>query len=330
MQVCLSNQCWDKLTQQSNPTLWRSKNEGHWMICHFHSTNNLMLGMTYIGRTRKFRFIDFNWMFQKDIVFTQFLLLTLKLVKVVKNLPASAGDMGSIPESGRSPEGKHGNPLHILAWRIPWTEEPGGLQSMGSQREDMTELMSTHAYIHLPSNSKCVSKFFFMDVSVIWAGWLFCYTGLQLTFFKSTLQFFFLLNCHRLLTSGRLPSSIRQHGSQERLLRSLLCSVYPSQDRWRVCLTHINNVSYGLLCCRLANSQKTSLASLQNLFPELFREIKDLWKQMITLVQYFVPLDSFFQNESSSPNYLSKPHPLSVNLSELIWISINSGQDVWW
>ena len=26
----------------------------------------------------------------------------------------------------------------ILAWRIPWTEEPGGLQSMGSQESDMT------------------------------------------------------------------------------------------------------------------------------------------------------------------------------------------------
>ena len=27
----------------------------------------------------------------------------------------------------------------ILAWRIPWTEEPGGLQSMGSQESDTTE-----------------------------------------------------------------------------------------------------------------------------------------------------------------------------------------------
>ena len=27
-------------------------------------------------------------------------------------------------------------PSNILAWRIPWTEEPGGLQSMGSQRHD--------------------------------------------------------------------------------------------------------------------------------------------------------------------------------------------------
>ena len=29
---------------------------------------------------------------------------------------------------------------NILAWRIPWTEEPGGLQSMGLQESDMTEV----------------------------------------------------------------------------------------------------------------------------------------------------------------------------------------------
>ena len=44
------------------------------------------------------------------------------------------GDWGSIPGSGRAPGGGHGNPLQFLAWRIPWTEEPGGLQSMGLQR----------------------------------------------------------------------------------------------------------------------------------------------------------------------------------------------------
>ena len=32
----------------------------------------------------------------------------------------------------------------ILAWRIPWTEEPGGLQSMGSQESHMTECLSLH------------------------------------------------------------------------------------------------------------------------------------------------------------------------------------------
>ena len=31
-----------------------------------------------------------------------------------------------------------------LAWRIPWTEEPGGPQSMGSQESDTTERLSHH------------------------------------------------------------------------------------------------------------------------------------------------------------------------------------------
>ena len=52
------------------------------------------------------------------------------------NLPVSAGhvrDTGSIPGLGRSPG--EGNATHpsILAWEIPGTEEPGGLQSMASQ-----------------------------------------------------------------------------------------------------------------------------------------------------------------------------------------------------
>ena len=53
---------------------------------------------------------------------------------VVKNSPASAGDIRDaslIPGSGRSCEGRHGNPL---AWRIPGTGEPGGLPTMGSHR----------------------------------------------------------------------------------------------------------------------------------------------------------------------------------------------------
>ena len=43
-------------------------------------------------------------------------------------------DLGSIPGWGRSPEEGNGSPPSILAWRIPWTEEPGGLRSMGLQR----------------------------------------------------------------------------------------------------------------------------------------------------------------------------------------------------
>ena len=53
---------------------------------------------------------------------------------MVKNLLANVGDMGSIPESGRSLEKGMATHASILAWEIPWTEEPGGLQSMESQR----------------------------------------------------------------------------------------------------------------------------------------------------------------------------------------------------
>ena len=56
---------------------------------------------------------------------------------VVKNPPANAGDlrgMDSIPGSGDPLEEGMATHSSILAWRIPWTEEPGGLQSMGSQR----------------------------------------------------------------------------------------------------------------------------------------------------------------------------------------------------
>ena len=53
---------------------------------------------------------------------------------MVKNLPANAGDVGSIPGSGRSPEKEMATHSTIFAWESPWTEKPGGLQSMGSQK----------------------------------------------------------------------------------------------------------------------------------------------------------------------------------------------------
>ena len=57
----------------------------------------------------------------------------------------NAGDPGSIPGSGRSPGKGNGNPHSILAWRIPWTEEPGGLQSRGCKELNTTE--GTHILI---------------------------------------------------------------------------------------------------------------------------------------------------------------------------------------
>ena len=76
---------------------------------------------------------------------------------VVKNLPGNAGDirdLASIPRSGRSPGGIMATHSRILAWRIPWTEEPGGLQSIGLQRvrHNWSNLAHTHAtYASWPS-----------------------------------------------------------------------------------------------------------------------------------------------------------------------------------
>ena len=61
---------------------------------------------------------------------------TSQMALVVKNPSANAGDvrdMGSIPWEDPLEEGMATH-SSILAWRILWTEEPGGLQSTGSQR----------------------------------------------------------------------------------------------------------------------------------------------------------------------------------------------------
>ena len=45
----------------------------------------------------------------------------------------NAGDLSSTPGLGRSPEKEMTAHSNTFAWRIPWTEEHGGLQPMGSQ-----------------------------------------------------------------------------------------------------------------------------------------------------------------------------------------------------
>ena len=56
---------------------------------------------------------------------------------MVWNLLANAGDSrdeGLIPGSGRSPGEGMATHSSILAWKVPWAEEPGRLQSTGLQR----------------------------------------------------------------------------------------------------------------------------------------------------------------------------------------------------
>ena len=61
---------------------------------------------------------------------------------MVKNPPANARDLrdaGLIPGSGNPLEKGMATHSNIRAWRIPWIEEPGELQSMGCKESDMTE-----------------------------------------------------------------------------------------------------------------------------------------------------------------------------------------------
>ena len=74
---------------------------------------------------------------------------------MVKNLPASAEDIRDVGSilGWEDPLEEAWQPS-ILAWRIPWTEEPGGLQSMGSQRagHDRSDLA------HMPTQCIWVFK----------------------------------------------------------------------------------------------------------------------------------------------------------------------------
>ena len=62
---------------------------------------------------------------------------------------------------GREDPLEKGMAIHssILAWRIPWTEEPGGLQSMGCEESDTTErLTHTHTHTHTElARGRCIA-----------------------------------------------------------------------------------------------------------------------------------------------------------------------------
>ena len=69
---------------------------------------------------------------------------------VSKESPGSAGDPDLIPRLGRSSGEGNGNPLEYPCLEIPWTEEPGRLQSMGLQRvgHDWATSLSLFTFMH--------------------------------------------------------------------------------------------------------------------------------------------------------------------------------------
>ena len=67
------------------------------------------------------------------------------MTQMVKNPPAM--QEAWVPSLGQEDPLEEGMTIHssILVWRIPWTKEPGGLQSMGQKESNMTELL-THLH----------------------------------------------------------------------------------------------------------------------------------------------------------------------------------------
>ena len=78
-----------------------------------------------------------------------------------KESACNAGNLGSIPELGKSPGEGVATHSSILAWRVPWTEEPYGLQSMGSQRVGHDLATNTHTMVEI----RCLGKLF--DAAVL-------------------------------------------------------------------------------------------------------------------------------------------------------------------
>ena len=103
------------------------------------------------------------WCHQRDLVFQPFFLQVGNFA-IDKSI-ITVGGLNthlSNPGLGRSPGGGHGNPLQCSCLKKPWTEEPGGLQSIGSQRvgHNWSDIPSTraraHTHTHTHTHKICV------------------------------------------------------------------------------------------------------------------------------------------------------------------------------
>ena len=104
------------------------------------------------------------------------------------------------------PGGAHANHSNILVWRTPWTEEPGGLQPMGSQR--IRHDWSNCLHMHM-----CV-KFLLMSFDYILTDFFFfCYMGFEKFFIYSRYKCFVgCFTCKYFLSGCYLPFSSSQKG----------------------------------------------------------------------------------------------------------------------
>ena len=80
------------------------------------------------------------------------------IVQSVKNLPTMQETQVWLPGQEEPLEKEMATDSSSIAWRIPWTEEPSGLQSMGLQESDNPEWLSTHIQKSTERGFPCLLK----------------------------------------------------------------------------------------------------------------------------------------------------------------------------
>ena len=86
-------------------------------------------------------------------------VLSFPMVQTVKNLPAVQETWVQSLDQEDPLEREMATHSSILAWRIPWTEQPGRLQSVGSQESDTTELLTLSLSLHYLNNYNFITNF---------------------------------------------------------------------------------------------------------------------------------------------------------------------------
>ena len=131
-----------------------------WHICHFCIWNHLGFGVLLCDLEKVFKLFVFLTLVRDRAIVTTSLPSSNRLRGLLWRFKGSTGlwgckgfPGGSVGREsacsvwslgGEDPlENEMATYSSILAWEIPWTEEPGWLQSMGTQESDMTERLTT-------------------------------------------------------------------------------------------------------------------------------------------------------------------------------------------
>jgi len=143
---------------ETMPLMCTSVTWGHYVVfSHPEFSQGLSWGVTAVWRLASRFFFFLSWIWQEILHFLGF-----SDSAVVKSLHANAGDAkkaGSVPGLQRPRAADNGSHFSVPSWKIPWKEESGGLQSLGSQRVARDWVYShAHTYTHIPflKNKHCI------------------------------------------------------------------------------------------------------------------------------------------------------------------------------